>query len=70
MPGLVGEVLDPAQQRFPLVPRQAAILEIRSRPLASMIEEADIVVGFLDRLDLTGDELIKLGEISHQISRQ
>jgi len=48
--GLVGEVFHPAQQRFPLLPRQAAVFEIGARPFAAMIEKANIVVGLLDRL--------------------
>ena len=47
MAGGVGEVLGLAQQRFPFVPRQAAIVEIGARPFAAMIEEADVVVGLL-----------------------
>ncbi len=45
MAGLVGAVLRLAQQRFPFMPRQAAIVEIGARPFAAMIEEADVVVG-------------------------
>ena len=70
MPGGIGEVLHPAQQRLPFMPRQPAIFEIGARPFAAMIEEADIVVGLLDRLDLSRDEMIELGEIGDQIGRQ
>ena len=63
MPGVVGEVLRLAQQRFPFVPRQPAILEIGARPFAAMVEEADVVVGFLQRLDLARDEAVEFGEI-------
>jgi hypothetical protein len=52
------------------MPRQPAIVEIGARPFAAMIEKADIVVGLLDRLDLFGDETIKLGEIDDQIGGQ
>jgi hypothetical protein len=52
------------------MPRQPAILEIGARPFAAMIEETDIVVRFLDRLDLARDELIEFGEIGDQIGRQ
>jgi len=52
------------------MPRQSAILEIGARPFAAMIEETDVVVRFLDRLDLARDELIELGEIGDQIGRQ
>ena len=47
MAGGIGEVLRLAQQRFPFMPRQAAIVEIGARPFAAMIEEADVVVGLL-----------------------
>src|SRR5712671_6762971 len=60
----------PPQQRFPLMPRQAAILEIGARPFAAMIEETDVVVRCFDRPDLAGDELIELGEVRDQTGRQ
>ncbi len=63
MAGGVGQVLRLAQQRFPFVPRQAAIVEIGARPFAAMIEEADVVVGLLQRLDLACDEAIEFVEI-------
>ena len=44
MAGVVGEILRLAQQRFPFVPRQAALVEIGARPFAAMVEEADVVV--------------------------
>ena len=52
MAGRIGAVLGLAQQRFPFMPRQAAIVEIGARPFAAMIEEADVVVGLFQRLDL------------------
>jgi fatty-acyl-CoA synthase len=70
MPCGVGEILRTAQQRLPFMPRQATIVEIGPRPFAAMIEEADIVIGVLDRLDLFGDEAIELVEIGDQIARQ
>src|SRR5437762_5389818 len=70
MPGIIGEILDPAKQRFPLMPRQPAIVEIGARPFAAMIEKADVVVGLLDRLDLARDELVELVEISNQVDRK
>ncbi len=39
VPGRVGAVLGLAQQLLPVMPRQAAILEIGERPFAAMIEE-------------------------------
>ena len=68
--GIIGEILNPAKQRFPLMSRQAAIVEIGARPFAAMIEKADVVVGLLDRLDLARDELVELVEISNQVGRQ
>ena len=67
---LVGEILHPAQQRLPFVPRQPALVEIGARPFAAMIEEADIVIGVLDRLDLARDELIEFAEIGDEVVRQ
>ncbi len=70
MPRVVGEVFHLSQQRFPLVPRQPAIVEIGARPFAAVVEEADVVIGLLDRLDLARDELVELGEIGDEVSRQ
>ncbi len=70
MPGRVGEVLRLAQQRFPFMPGQAALVEIGPRPFAAMIEEADVVIGLFQRLDLARDESIEFVEISDQIGRQ
>ena len=66
MAGGVGEVLGLAQQRLPFMPRQAAILEIGARPFAAMVEEADVVVGRLQRLDLALDEAVEFGEIGRR----
>jgi hypothetical protein len=35
-----------------------------------MIEEADIVIGVFNRLDLARDELVELAEIGDQVGRQ
>jgi hypothetical protein len=35
-----------------------------------VVEEPDVVVGLLQRLDLSLDELIELGEVGDQIGRQ
>ena len=70
MPRAVGEIFHPAQQRFPFVPRQAAIVEIGARPFAAMVEEADVVVGLFNRLDLARDELIEFAEIGDEVGRQ
>ena len=66
----VGEILHPAQQRLPFMPRQPAIFEISARPFAAVIEEADVVVGLLDRLDLARDEAIEFVEIGDEIGGQ
>src|SRR6516164_905646 len=70
MARLVREVLRLAQQRLPLLARQATVLEIRARPFAAMIEEADVVVFFLERLDLLRDEAVQFVKIGDEVSRQ
>ena len=70
MAGGVGEVLGLAQQRFPFVPRQAAIVEIGARPFAAVIEEADVVVGLFQRLDLARDEAVEFVEIGGEVGGQ
>jgi hypothetical protein len=66
----IGEVFGLAQQRFPFVPRQAAMIEIGPRPFAAMIEEADVVVGRFQRLDLARDEAVEFVEIGDKAGRQ
>src|ERR1700688_4044428 len=66
----VGEIFHSAQQRFPLMPRQPAIVEIGARPFAAMIEETDVVIGRLDRFYFLRDELVELREIGDEVSRQ
>ena len=68
--GGVGEILHLAQQRFPFMPRQAAVVEIGARPFAAMVEEADVVVGFFNRLDLARDEVVEFAEIGDEVGRQ
>ena len=70
MAGGVCKVLGLAQQRLPFMPRQAAVLEIGARPFAAMVEEADVVVGFFQRLDLAFDEAIEFAEIGCEVGRQ
>src|SRR6185437_2581607 len=70
MAGGVGEVFHFSQQRFPFMPRQAAVFEIGARPFAAMVEETDVVIGLLDRLDLARDETIEFPEIGDEIRRQ
>src|SRR5207248_2678952 len=66
----VRKILRLAQQRFPFMPWQAAVFEIGARPFAAMIEEADVVVGLLQRLDLARDEAVEFVEISREVGRQ
>jgi hypothetical protein len=70
MTGAIGKVFHPAQQRFPFVPWQPAIVEIGARPFASVIEKADVVVGLLDRPDLFRDEMIQFGKVGNEIGGQ
>ena len=70
MAGGVGEIFRLAQQRFPFMPRQAAIVEIGARPFAAMVEEADVVVGLFQRLDLARDEAVEFVEIGDEVGRQ
>src|SRR5437867_11761292 len=66
----VRKILRLAQQRFPFMPRQAAVLEIGARPFAAMVEETDVVVGFFQRLDLARDEAVEFVEIGGEVGRQ
>jgi hypothetical protein len=50
--------------------RQAAALPVGARVLAPMVEEADVVVLLLERLDLALDEVIQLGQVRAQRLRQ
>src|SRR5437868_14612554 len=70
MPSGVRKILGLAQQRFPFMPRQTPVLEIGARPFAAMIEETNVVVGLLQRLDLARDESVKLVEIGSEVGRQ
>src|SRR3546814_10985767 len=53
---LVGTARRLLQQRLPLVTRQTLIVPVGAAMLAAMVEEADIVVRCLKRLDLGRDE--------------
>ncbi len=70
MSGAVGATPRLCEKRLPVMARQAATLEIRARPFAAVIEEADIVVGRLERLDLRRDESVELGQVLGQGLRQ
>ena len=50
--GLVGDVAHLAQQRLPLLVGQAAAIPVGAGVFAAVVEEADVVVLVLDRLDL------------------
>ncbi len=67
MPGLVGADRSFAQQGFPLVAWQAAIVEIGPRPFAAMVEETDVVVLLLQRLDFPGDKIVQFIKIGQQV---
>ena len=51
-----------AEQLLPVGPRHAVVVEVGPRPLAAVIEEPDVVVLRLQRLDLGIDERIELIE--------
>src|ERR1700756_4724244 len=70
MAGRVRAVFCVPQQRFPFRPRQAAMLEIRARPFAAMVEEADIIIGLFKRLDLARDEAVEFVEIGDEVGGQ
>src|SRR3546814_8722093 len=71
---LVGTARRLLQQRLPLVTRQTLIVPVGAAMLAAMVEEADIVVRCLKRLDLGRDrseehtsELQSLMRISYAV---
>src|SRR5439155_8526500 len=70
MTGGIGKVFHLAQQRFPFMPRQPAIVEIGARPFATVVEEANIVVGLFQRLDLARDETVEFSEIGDEVGGQ
>src|SRR5271168_3808783 len=59
-----------AEQRFPFGSRQAIVVPVRPAVLATMIEEAFIVILRLQRLDLKLDETVQFGQISDEIGGQ
>lgn len=70
MTGGVGNIFGLTQKVLPFTARQPAMIEIRPRPFAPVIEETDVVISLLERLDLALDKAIKLRQISNQIIRQ
>src|SRR3546814_19460285 len=61
---LVGTARRLLQQRLPLVTRQTLIVPVGAAMLAAMVEEADIVVSCLKRLDLGSDEGVEFVQIA------
>ncbi len=60
--GGVGSAAHLAQQLLPVLPRHAVVVEVGPSPLATMVEESDVVVLLLQRRDLGVDERIELVE--------
>ena len=56
-----------SEQLFPLFIGEAAAIPVGARVLATMIEETDVVVFLLERLDLAFDELVQLDEVGGEI---
>ena len=69
MAGLVGGAPRLAQQRLPLFVRQSAAIPVGARRLAPVIEETDVVVPVLERLDLALDEAVELDQIVGDVLR-
>ena len=57
------------EQLLPLVVRQPAAVPVGAGVLAAVVEEADVVVLLLERLDLRLDEVVELVEVGRQIGR-
>src|SRR3546814_12778926 len=55
------------QECRPLGTRQALIVPVGARMFAAMVEEADIVVGLFQRLDLRFDEGIEFVQMGLQV---
>jgi hypothetical protein len=70
MAGRVGPATGLGQKRLPFRAGQALIVPIGAGVLAAMVEEADIVVGPLQRLDLGLNETVQLTQIGDQVSGQ
>ena len=65
--GGVGEPPGLAEQLLPLLVRQPFAVPIGARVLATVIEESDVVVSLLERLDLAFDELVEFDEVVGQV---
>ena len=64
--GLVGDLAGFGEEFFPFVQGKPALVPIGAGPFAAVVEEADVVVAVLDRLDLGLDEGVELVEIGLQ----
>ena len=65
--GFVGACARFAEQRFPLAARQPVVVPVGARVLAAVVEEADIVVLLLERLDLPVDEGVELAQVGRDL---
>ena len=65
--GVVGELTGLREQRFPVFGRQAAAIPVGARVFATMIEEPDVVVRVLERLDDFLDEVVEFDQIVGQV---
>ena len=68
--GSVGPSPGFAKKCLPPVVREPASLPVRSRIFASVIEESNVVVLLLERLDLPLDEVVELDQVVGQLLRQ
>ena len=69
MPRLVGEPLGVREQVLPLVVRQPTAIPVGAGVLPAVVEEPDVVVLLLERLDHLLDEVVELVEVGRQIGR-
>ena len=69
MAGGIGDLSHFDQQRFPFLGRQTLVFPVGPRILAPVVEEADIVVALLDRLDLGLDEGVQHVQIVFNLLR-
>ena len=68
--GGVGPPAGLAEQRLPLLVGQPAAVPVGAGVLPAVVEEADVVVLLLERLDLAFDELVELGEVGDEVGWQ
>ena len=65
--GRVGPPAGLGEQRLPLLVRQAAAIPVGAGVLAAVVEEADVVVGLLERLDLPLDEVVEDVQVGDEV---